>query len=90
MAPPAGAPGFGGPPGSGPPPPGPGGFPPPDVNPDDLPKMFVGGLSLNTTSEMLGRYFERYGPILDCVAVMDNGRPKGFGFVTFADPNSAR
>lgn len=49
-------------------------------------KLFVGGLSWNTTREGLRAAFEEYGEVADAVVVMDRdtGRSRGFGFVTFA------
>lgn len=50
-------------------------------------KMFVGGLSWDTTKEGLQTYFCRFGEIVDCVVMSnDQGRSRGFGFVTFKDP----
>jgi RNA recognition motif-containing protein len=48
-------------------------------------KLFVGGLSWNTTRETLRAAFEAYGEVADAVVVMDRdtGRSRGFGFVTF-------
>lgn len=56
---------------------------------DERGKLFVGGLSWETTQENLQRYFSRYGEIVDCVVMKNNetGRSRGFGFVTFADPS---
>ncbi|XP_063901825.1 RNA-binding protein Musashi homolog 2-like isoform X2 [Zophobas morio] len=52
-------------------------------------KMFLGGLSWNTTDDTLKKYFSRYGRLTDCVVIRDgHGRPRGFGFVTFADPSN--
>eukprot|EP00039_Didymoeca_costata_P025818 m.14339 g.14339 ORF g.14339 m.14339 type:complete len:538 (+) comp5066_c0_seq1:1455-3068(+) len=51
-------------------------------------KMFVGGLSWETTEEGLRSYFEKFGELSECV-VMSNantGRSRGFGFITFTDP----
>merc|ERR1719393_200762 len=49
-------------------------------------KLFVGGISANTTSEVLRSHFRRYGKIIDSVVMFKNGRPRGFGFVTFDLP----
>ncbi|EAA00972.5 heterogeneous nuclear ribonucleoprotein 27C [Anopheles merus] len=53
-------------------------------------KLFVGGLSWETSHENLQRYFSRYGEVIDCVVMKNNetGRSRGFGFVTFADPEN--
>ena len=53
----------------------------------DFSKMFVGGLSWDTTKEGLQSYFCRFGEIVDCVVMTnEQGRSRGFGFVTFKDP----
>ncbi|XP_022824797.1 heterogeneous nuclear ribonucleoprotein 27C isoform X6 [Spodoptera litura] len=51
-------------------------------------KLFVGGLSWETSQENLQRYFSRYGDVIDCVVMKnsESGRSRGFGFVTFAEP----
>ncbi|KAJ4838446.1 hypothetical protein Tsubulata_041227 [Turnera subulata] len=51
-------------------------------------KLFVGGVSWETSEENFASYFSKYGEILDSVIMTDrhSGRPRGFGFVTFADP----
>lgn len=43
-----------------------------------------------TSLESLQRYFNRYGEVIDCVVMKnsESGRSRGFGFVTFADPNN--
>uniref|UniRef100_A0A0E0CQK8 RRM domain-containing protein n=1 Tax=Oryza meridionalis TaxID=40149 RepID=A0A0E0CQK8_9ORYZ len=55
-------------------------------------KVFVGGLAWETTSERLRRFYDRFGEILEAVVITDrhSGRSKGYGFVTFRDPESAR
>ncbi|KAH7547155.1 hypothetical protein FEM48_Zijuj01G0279400 [Ziziphus jujuba var. spinosa] len=51
-------------------------------------KLFVGGVAWETTEESFSDYFSKYGEIIDSVIMIDkhSGRPRGFGFVTFADP----
>lgn len=55
-------------------------------------KVFVGGLAWETQSHTLRRHFEPFGDILEAVVITDNntGRSKGYGFVTFQDPDAAR
>ncbi|KAB1205193.1 RNA-binding protein 24 [Morella rubra] len=55
-------------------------------------KIFVGGLAWETQRETLKRYFEQFGEILEAAVIVDKntGRSKGYGFVTFKDPDSAR
>lgn len=53
-------------------------------------RIFVGGLAWRTTSESLRRHFSRFGLVADaCVMLERDERPRGFGFVTFADPRGA-
>jgi len=49
-------------------------------------KLFLGGLSSTTTSEDLITYFSAYGEVVDSCVMADSasGRPRGFGFVSFA------
>ncbi|KAI3705958.1 hypothetical protein L1987_76208 [Smallanthus sonchifolius] len=56
-----------------------------------LTKVFVGGLAWETQSETMRQYFEQFGEILEAVVITDKntGRSKGYGFVTFRDPESA-
>ncbi|XP_022702169.1 heterogeneous nuclear ribonucleoprotein A/B-like isoform X2 [Varroa jacobsoni] len=50
-------------------------------------KMFVGGLSWCTTRHSLAAYFGLFGDIEDCTVVTnEQGRSRGFGFVTYRDP----
>ncbi|KAG8660129.1 RNA-binding protein 24-A isoform X2 [Manihot esculenta] len=55
-------------------------------------KVFVGGLAWETQSHTLRRHFQQYGDIFEAVVISDKntGRSKGYGFVTFRDPDSAR
>ncbi|KAL6956453.1 hypothetical protein U1Q18_045327 [Sarracenia purpurea var. burkii] len=55
-------------------------------------KVFVGGLAWETQSDTMRRYFDQFGEILEAVVITDKhtGRSKGYGFVTFRDPESAR
>lgn len=55
-------------------------------------KIFVGGLAWETQRDTMRKYFEQFGEILEAVIITDRatGRSKGYGFVTFKDPESAR
>ncbi|XP_017248015.1 uncharacterized protein LOC108219207 isoform X2 [Daucus carota subsp. sativus] len=57
-----------------------------------LTKLFVGGLAWETQSPTLHSYFRQFGEILEAVVITDKntGRSKGYGFVTFRDPESAK
>src|SRR5688572_9151048 len=54
-------------------------------------KLFVGGLSWNTTDEGLQDAFSAFGEVMDAKVITDRetGRSRGFGFVTFADADAA-
>jgi len=54
-------------------------------------KLFVGGLSYDTTTAGLRKAFEEYGPVSDAAVITDRdtGRSRGFGFVTMADRKDA-
>ncbi|KAL3653148.1 hypothetical protein CASFOL_002829 [Castilleja foliolosa] len=51
-------------------------------------KIFIGGLARDTTLDTFVKYFGKYGEITDSVIMKDRhtGRPRGFGFITYADP----
>ncbi|KAF8494448.1 hnRNP A1-gamma isoform [Russula emetica] len=52
-------------------------------------KMFVGGLSWDTTDEGLRNYFSEFGKVDACTIVRDaDGKSRGFAFLTFEDPAS--
>lgn len=55
----------------------------------DQGKLFIGGVSWETTEEKLKEYFENYGEVVLTVVMREKftGRPRGFGFVVFADPS---
>ncbi|KAJ7570788.1 hypothetical protein O6H91_01G135300 [Diphasiastrum complanatum] len=52
-------------------------------------KIFIGGLPRETTTEALTNHFKKYGELTDSVIMKTrgSGHPRGFGFVTFADPS---
>ncbi|KYN39599.1 RNA-binding protein Musashi like protein Rbp6 [Trachymyrmex septentrionalis] len=53
-------------------------------------KLFVGGLSWQTSSEKLREYFNMFGTVTDVLIMKDpmTQRSRGFGFITFAEPGS--
>ncbi|CAK9295963.1 unnamed protein product [Gordionus sp. m RMFG-2023] len=53
-------------------------------------KMFVGGLSWQTSTESLREYFSKFGEVEECMIMKDPAtkRSRKFGFVTFVDPKS--
>lgn len=53
-------------------------------------KLFIGGLSWDTTDEGLRQYMQVYGEIEDCLVMKDaiTNRSRGFAFLTFKDPVS--
>ncbi|KAI3793403.1 hypothetical protein L1987_36022 [Smallanthus sonchifolius] len=57
-----------------------------------LTKVFVGGLAWETPKDALRENFQKYGDILEAVIISDKatGRSKGYGFVTFKEPESAK
>uniref|UniRef100_A0A669C2X5 Musashi RNA binding protein 1 n=2 Tax=Oreochromis TaxID=8139 RepID=A0A669C2X5_ORENI len=50
-------------------------------------KMFIGGLSWQTTQEGLKEYFCKFGEVKECMVMRDpvTKRSRGFGFVTYAE-----
>ncbi|KAL4683498.1 hypothetical protein H8959_021192 [Pygathrix nigripes] len=54
--------------------------------PEQLRKLFIGGLRFETTDESLRSHFEQWGMLTDCVVVRDPNtkRSRGCGFVTYA------
>nr|XP_006821944.1 PREDICTED: musashi homolog 2 isoform X18 [Saccoglossus kowalevskii] len=58
--------------------------------PNDPGKMFIGGLSWQTTPDGLREYFSKFGEVTECMVMRDQAtkRSRGFGFITFRDPAS--
>uniref|UniRef100_A0A2H6MZ47 RRM domain-containing protein n=2 Tax=Micrurus carvalhoi TaxID=3147026 RepID=A0A2H6MZ47_9SAUR len=54
--------------------------------PEQLRKLFIGGLSFETTDDSLRDHFEKWGTLTDCVVMRDpqTKRSRGFGFVTYS------
>ncbi|MED6164707.1 hypothetical protein PIB30_092774 [Stylosanthes scabra] len=52
-------------------------------------KIFIGGLARDTTVAQFVKHFGKYGEITDSVIMKDRktGQPRGFGFITYADPS---
>ncbi|CBI39777.3 unnamed protein product, partial [Vitis vinifera] len=52
-------------------------------------KIFIGGLAKDTTYATFNKHFGKYGDITDSVIMKDRytGQPRGFGFITYADPS---
>lgn len=55
-------------------------------------KLFVGGLSWDTTDDGLRQAFAVHGKITEAKVITDRdtGRSRGFGFVTFAQDQDAK
>jgi cold-inducible RNA-binding protein len=54
-------------------------------------KLFVGGLSFDTTDEGLHQAFSPFGTLEEAKIITDraSGRSRGFGFVSFTDEAEA-
>lgn len=54
---------------------------------DKQARLFVGGLSTETTSETLQSYFSTYGELIEAQVILDkrSKHSRGFGFVAFKD-----
>ena len=55
----------------------------------DQGKLFIGGISWDTTEEKLKDHFGNFGDVINASVMRDKntGKPRGFGFVEFADPS---
>jgi len=55
-------------------------------------KVYVGDLAFTITEGDLRTAFAQYGELTEVIVIKDkfSGRSKGFGFVTFADDESAK
>eukprot|EP00457_Paulinella_chromatophora_P003542 gb/GEZN01003550.1/.p1 GENE.gb/GEZN01003550.1/~~gb/GEZN01003550.1/.p1 ORF type:complete len:550 (-),score=93.92 gb/GEZN01003550.1/:334-1983(-) len=53
-------------------------------------KIFVGGMSWDTTDEAFGELFCKFGTVVEATVMRDriNGASRGFGFVTFREPEA--
>ncbi|KAK4743433.1 hypothetical protein SAY87_001434 [Trapa incisa] len=60
----------------------------PEAMQSDHGKLFIGGISWDTSEERLKEYFGAYGEVVEAIIMKDRttGRARGFGFVVFADP----
>uniref|UniRef100_A0A1A9VKJ8 RRM domain-containing protein n=1 Tax=Glossina austeni TaxID=7395 RepID=A0A1A9VKJ8_GLOAU len=52
---------------------------------DHLRKMFLGGLSTNSTEDSLREFFSQFGEVIDVIVMRDptTKRSRGFGFITY-------
>jgi RNA recognition motif-containing protein len=57
------------------------------LEPEQFRKMFIGGLSMQTTDETLRAFYSQFGELVDCIVMRDSATKKsrGFGFVSFAN-----
>merc|ERR1719464_1335942 len=53
-------------------------------------KLFVGGLSWQTSQDKLREYFGQFGTVTDVLVMKDpiTQRSRGFGFITFSNPDA--
>jgi RNA recognition motif-containing protein len=58
----------------------------------DKNKLFVGSLPWSINNDSLRELFAEFGEILEAIVITDRetGRSKGFGFVSFANPEDAQ
>ncbi|HEC65673.1 MAG TPA: RNA-binding protein [bacterium] len=55
-------------------------------------KLFVGGISWDTTEEGLKEFFSQAGTVEEAKIILDRntGRSKGFGFITMSSEEEAK
>lgn len=55
-------------------------------------KLFVGGLSWDTTEDTLRNHFAQIGPVASAQVITDKftGKSRGFGFVEMSNPDDAQ
>lgn len=63
-----------------------------EANNDDVhltvKKIFIGGIRDGVDSDLLRKYFEKYGIINDCLLMNNkNGKTRGFAFIEFDGKN---
>lgn len=56
-----------------------------EPDPEQFHKLFIGGLSFETTEASLKEYFSKWGEIKDCIVMRDpqSKRSRGFGFIKY-------
>lgn len=62
-------------------------------NKSDNKKLYVGNLPWSVNNDSIREMFSQFGEVVDAVVITDRqnqGRSKGFGFVTFATEESAK
>lgn len=54
-------------------------------------KLFIGGISWDTSEDRLREYFQAFGEVVEAVIMKDRttGRARGFGFIVFANASIA-
>ncbi|XP_043929400.1 LOW QUALITY PROTEIN: heterogeneous nuclear ribonucleoprotein A1-like [Protopterus annectens] len=55
-----------------------------EKEPEQLCKLFIGGLSFETTDESLRVHFEQWAALTDCVVLRDPNTKQSRGFVTYS------
>ena len=60
-------------------------------DPNDC-KLYVGKINYKTTEDVLADAFSKFGRVVSCQVLRERetNRSRGFGFVTFGDPNDAQ